>query len=190
MTPLGSNFQFEETTIAGLVLVQRNRHEDARGYLSRLYCSELLKSIGFCSPIMQINQTHTLTRGSIRGMHFQRSPYAEDKFVSCLKGEIFDVAIDLRAGSPTFLCWHSAILSSANAKSLYIPAGFAHGFQTLSDDCELLYFHTQSYHRESEDGLNALDPRLEIDWPLPVSDISPRDQAHPMLTREFTGLTP
>ena len=97
----------------------------------------------------------TASRGTVRGMHFQHPPHAETKFVSCLRGEVFDVAVDLRNGSPTFLHWHAEILSADNHRTLVIPEGFAHGFQTLSDDCEMLYFHTAAYNPEAEGGLNV-----------------------------------
>jgi len=181
-------FAATATPLAGLALVQRIRMEDDRGFLSRLYCRDELSEIGFTAPIVQINQTFTRMRGTVRGMHFQRPPHAEGKFVSCLRGEVFDVAIDLRAGSPTFLKWHAERLSGENGLSLSIPKGFAHGFQTLADDCELLYFHTAPYVRDAEGALNPLDPALGIDWPLAVTEMSPRDRGHPFVDSSFTGI--
>jgi dTDP-4-dehydrorhamnose 3,5-epimerase len=121
-------------------------------------------------------------------MHFQYPPYAETKIVSCLHGEVFDVAVDLRRGSPTFLHWHAEILSAENHRTLLIPEGFAHGFQALSEDCELLYFHTAAYQPSSEGGLNAQDPRLQIRWPQAVIELSSRDAAHPLLDEGFVGV--
>lgn len=181
-------FDATATPLEGLALVRRIRMEDDRGFLSRLYCRDELTGIGFSDGIVQINQTFTRARGAVRGMHFQRPPYAESKFVSCLRGEVFDVAIDLRAGSPTFLKWHAERLSAENCLSLAIPEGFAHGFQTLTEDCELLYFHSAGYDRESEGALNALDPALGIDWPLPITEMSPRDRGHPFVDSGFTGI--
>ena len=109
--------------------------------------------------------------------------------MSCLRGRVFDVAVDLRGSSPTFLEWHSEILSADNHRTLFIPEGFAHGFQTLEDDCEMLYFHTAPYMREAEGGLHALDPRLAIDWPLPPCGLSPRDDGFPMLDDRFSGVS-
>jgi len=126
----------------------------------------------------------------VRGLHFQHPPHAEDKLVSCLRGEVFDVAVDLRQGSATFLQWHAEILSADNARSLLIPQGFAHGFQTLTDDCELLYLHSRAYAAGAEGALNVRDPALAIRWPLAFTDISERDAQHPLLTREFTGFRP
>jgi dTDP-4-dehydrorhamnose 3,5-epimerase len=121
-------------------------------------------------------------------MHFQHPPHAETKFVCCLRGEVFDVAVDLRRGSPTFLLWYAEILSADNHKTLVIPEGFAHGFQTLTKDCEMLYFHTAAYQAGSEGGLNTQDPRLAIQWPLDITEQSARDMAHPMLEQDFKGV--
>lgn len=181
-------FVASETSLAGLTVVERTRIEDERGFLSRLYCRNALEQIGFTDPIAQINQTLTRARGTVRGLHFQRPPHAEDKLVSCLRGEVFDVAVDLRAGSPTLLQWHAERLSAANGLGLLIPKGFAHGFQALTDDCELLYLHSAMYQPDAEAALNALDPALAIDWPLPVTEMSARDRGHPMLGAEFAGI--
>jgi len=182
-------FTVAETPIDGLMRVTRSIIGDHRGFLSRLYCSDELAEAGFDAPIKQINQTLTRAKGAIRGMHFQFSPHAEDKFVSCIRGEVLDVAVDLRSGSPTFLQGHAEPLSAENGASLFIPKGFAHGFQTLTKDCELLYFHTASYSKEAEGALNPLDPALAIAWPLPVTDMSVRDRAHPHLADiHFPGI--
>jgi dTDP-4-dehydrorhamnose 3,5-epimerase len=121
-------------------------------------------------------------------MHFQHPPHAETKFVSCLRGEVFDVAVDLRRGSTTLLLWHGEILSATNHRTLMIPEGFAHGFQTLTEDCEMLYFHTTAYQGDAEGGLNARDPRLGIQWPLPIAGESVRDATHPLVSEDFRGL--
>lgn len=183
-------FAAAATPLSGLMRVERRRIEDERGFLSRLYCRDELAGIGFAEPIAQINQTLTRVRGTVRGLHFQRPPHAEDKLVSCLRGEVFDVAVDLRAGSPTFLAWHGERLSADNGVSLYIPKGFAHGFQAMTDDCELLYLHSAAYAPEAEGALNALDPALAIAWPLPVADMSARDRGHPMVGADFAGIAP
>jgi len=163
------------------MVIQRKPIQDERGYLERVFCTAALASLLQARSIRQINRTLTLRCGTVRGMHFQNPPCAEMKFVSCLRGEVFDVAVDLRPDSPTRLQWHAEVLSAENCKTLAIPEGFAHGFQTLTDDCEMLYFHTADYRRESEGGLNPLDPALGITWPLAISDISSRDSAQPML---------
>jgi len=183
-----SRFDFIPTPLTGLMLVQRKAIEDHRGFLSRFYCAEEFRAAGIDKPVAQINHTLTRQRGAVRGLHFQHPPHAETKVVSCLKGEILDVAVDLRRDSPTFLHWHGEILSAANRKSLLIPEGYAHGFQTLAEDCELIYLHTSPYHPESEGALNVADPRLNIAWFLPVNDLSERDRNHPFINQNFQGI--
>lgn len=185
---MADRFLVEDTPLSGLKVITRTTIGDPRGFLSRFYCADEFRALGLVTPIMQINQTMTNTPGSIRGMHFQYPPHAEDKFVSVLSGEVLDVAVDLRRGSPTFRQWHAVRLSSENRRSLLIPKGFAHGFQTLQPACELIYLHTHNYEASAEGALNPLDPALGIEWPLPVSDMSARDRAHPMLTPEFMGI--
>lgn len=183
-----SRFTATETGIQGLRVVQRERLGDARGFLSRLFCAEELAIIGWHKPISQINHTWTQTQGTVRGLHFQRPPHAEMKLVTCLRGAVWDVGLDLRAGSPSFLQWHAVELSATNGCALLIPEGFAHGFQALTNDCELLYLHTAPYSAHAEGGLLATDPALAITWPLPISMQSERDRTHARLTTQFTGL--
>ena len=180
--------ELQATPLAGLAVVRRLQREDSRGSFSRFYCADTLARAGFAFPIAQMNHTRTAARGTVRGMHFQHPPHAEDKFVSCLRGEVFDVAVDLRRGSPTFLRWHAQILSADNLTSLLIPKGFAHGFQTLGDDCEMLYLHSTPYASAAEGALHANDPRLRIEWPLPVAGLSPRDAGHPFIAPDFAGI--
>lgn len=181
-------FDFISTQLTGLMLVQRKVVEDERGFLSRFYCAEEFCEAGLTTPITQINHTLTRKKGAVRGLHFQHPPYAESKLVSCLKGRIFDVAVDVRYGSPTFLDWHGEILSADNRKSLLIPEGYAHGFQALSEDCELIYLHTAFYHPEAEGALNVADPSLSIAWPLPIGDLSARDLSHSFIDLSFRGI--
>jgi dTDP-4-dehydrorhamnose 3,5-epimerase len=174
--------------LPGLFLLERIPVQDARGSLERLFCSEILASLGVRRPLAQINLTRTRRRGSVRGMHFQHPPHAETKIVSCLRGRVFDVAVDVRRGSPTFLRWHAEELSPEGHASLLIPEGFAHGFQALADECELLYFHTAAWHAEAEGGLRPTDPALGISWPLPIADMSERDAGHPAIDGNFAGV--
>ena len=183
-----SQFHFYPTPIDGLQVVERRPVADARGSLERLYCREMLSPLLQEKSIRQINRTLTIKKGSVRGLHFQPPPYCEIKLVSCVRGEVFDVAIDLRRGSPTFLKWHAEVLSELNCLTFLIPEGFAHGFQTLSDDCELLYLHTADHNAQYEGALNALDPALGIAWPLPVAHRSERDSKHVMLSSDFKGI--
>lgn len=174
--------------LPGLKLVERRKLGDARGFLARLFCAEELAGVGWNRPVAQINHSYTAKRGSLRGLHFQRPPHAEMKLVSCLRGEVWDVAVDLRAGSATFLQWQAERLSGENRRAMLIPEGFAHGFQTLTDDVELIYCHSAAYEAAAEGGLNAKDPRLAISWPAPIAEMSPRDAEQPMLDEQFTGI--
>lgn len=176
--------------LAGLKRVERRRLGDARGFLARLFCAEELESAGWTRPIAQINQTVTARCGTVRGLHFQHPPHAEMKLVSCLRGEVWDVAVDIRTGSNTFLRWHAERLSAENGHALLIPEGFAHGLQTLTDDVELLYCHSAAYNADAEAGLNPNDARLAIGWPLPITELSARDAQHPVLNDRFVGVTP
>lgn len=183
-----SNFSIIDTPIAGLKVVERSPIGDHRGFLARIFCADRLKSAGWEGPIAQINQTITKKRGAVRGMHFQNTPHTEMKLVSCLQGEVWDVAVDLRKNSPSFLQWHAEKLSAENCRALLIPQGFAHGFQALTDDCELLYLHSAPYVREAEAGIRPNDLTLEISWPLDFFEISTRDARHPLLNDQFTGI--
>lgn len=185
---MSDRFDILDTPLLGLKLIQRKPIGDSRGYLERLFCADDLRALISGKGIVQINHTVTARHGTVRGLHFQHPPHAETKFVSCLRGEVFDVAVDLRQGSPTFLHWYAEILSVGNHKTLMIPEGFAHGFQTLTEDCELLYFHTAAYQPGAECGLNAKDPRLNIRWPEAIMELSPRDVMHPPVTEDFSGV--
>lgn len=187
---MNSRFDLLATPLPGLTLMQRKPFADSRGYLERLFCAQELQGLLDGKTIVQINRTLTTRRGTVRGLHFQHPPHAESKLVSCLQGEVFDVAVDLRQGSPTFLRWHAEILSDGNHKSLVIPEGFAHGFQTLSNECTMLYLHTAAYQPDAQGGLHSQDPRLAISWPLPVIELSPRDAELPLLPDDFAGIKP
>ena len=183
-----SRFTITDLPLAGLKRVQRQRLGDNRGFLARLFCAEELAAAGWVKPIAQVNHTYTASQGTVRGMHFQHLPHAEMKLVSCIRGDVWDVAVDLRAGSPTFLHWYAERLSADNGCALLIPEGFAHGFQTLSNDAELLYCHSAAYVAQAEGGLNPSDSRLGIRWPLPITELSIRDAGHPLITADFEGV--
>jgi len=176
-----SRFTVAELSLPGLRRVQRQRLGDSRGFLARLFCADELATAGWRGPVAQINHTCTELRGTVRGMHYQRAPHAETKLVSCIRGEVFDVAVDLRPESPSYLRWHGEVLSAENGCALLIPQGFAHGFQALSDGAELIYCHSAAYVAAAEAGLHVLDPQLAISWPLPVGGLSPRDQSNVFL---------
>lgn len=181
-------FVSHELPLKGLQLIERAPLVDHRGFLQRLYCNKSFAEMGIAESIVQMNHTLTHSVGSVRGMHFQHAPYAEVKVVSCLRGCVFDVAVDLRQNSPTFLKWHGVVLSAELNNSLLIPKGFAHGYQTLVNDCELLYFHTNEYQSSAESGVSPLDPSIGIVWPLTVTEMSERDKNHPRVATNFKGL--
>lgn len=184
-----SRFTISPTALAGLSVIHRQPIRDKRGYFERLFCESDLQDLLQGKHPTQINHTFTTAKGILRGMHYQQPPQIETKMVSCLRGEVWDVAVDVRCGSPTFLAWYGEVLSEANHRSLLIPEGFAHGFQTLTDDCTMVYLHTAPYSHECEAALNPCDPLLAISWPLPVSGLSERDKNHPMITDRFTGIS-
>ncbi len=178
-----------DTPLSGLVVLDRLVRSDRRGQIERVYCDRELKPWLGLETIKQANVTMTVQRGAVRGMHMQAPPFAEDKIVTCLAGKVWDVAVDLRRGSSTLFSWHSEVLSGEGHRSLLIPRGFAHGFQALTDDCMMLYFHTAAHSPEAEIGFDALDPRLDIRWPEPITDRSPRDLSHRRIDRGFHGVS-
>lgn len=183
-----SKFELHYTAIQDLVVIQRQPSRDSRGLFERMFCQRSMQPLLNGRVIKQVNRTSSVRRGTLRGMHFQYPPHAEVKLVSCIKGEVFDVAVDLRNGSDTFLEWHGELLSDKNGRTMVIPEGFAHGFQTLNENCEMLYFHTAEHCAEAEGALNALDPRLAIAWPEGISTRSERDTNHPLLSDDFIGI--
>ena len=173
---------------SGLKILKRKEIHDGRGSFSRLFCSLDLLKFGWETPIAQINRSCSTATGTIRGLHFQRPPHGEMKLVSCIRGRVYDVVVDLRKNSPTFLQWHAEYLSSDNCNALMIPQGFAHGFQSLTDETELIYVHSAPFWPDAEGGLNPMDPYLDIVWPIPISNISLRDSKHPYLDSNFEGI--
>ncbi len=171
------------------MVVKRNQIGDERGFLSRLFCAEELAHAGWKHPIIQINHTLTERAGTVRGIHYQNPPYTEMKLVTCVRGEVWDVAVDLRQGSPTFLKWHAELLSAENGRALLIPEGFGHGFQTMTDNCELIYLHSEPFKPEAEAGVRFDDPGLAIQWPLQIAVSSERDRTHPLININFKGIT-
>ena len=177
------------TSISGLMVVETMPIADIRGAFSRLYCEQELNVLIGHRKVVQINHSRTVNVGAVRGMHFQYPPHAEMKLVRCLKGRVWDVAVDLSHGSPTFLQWHAEELTPHNGRMMVIPEGFAHGFQVLESDSELLYLHTAPYAPSAEGGLRFDDAKLGIDWPLNVTDLSERDASHPLIGEAFQGVS-
>ena len=157
-------------------------------FFVRSYCDEALKKVGIAKSIKQINHSYTSKVGSIRGMHYQHLPQAEIKMARCIAGEIFDVAIDLRKGSDTFLQWHGEYLSAGYFKMIIIPEGFAHGFQATKENTEIFYPSTASYNPKLESGILFNDKSIGIEWPLQVTDVSDKDLSHEAITKEFKGI--
>jgi dTDP-4-dehydrorhamnose 3,5-epimerase len=183
-----AHLKVSSTPLPGLSLVTRTVLGDERGHFERIFCQDELKDFLGSKHVEQANYSFTRRRGTVRGMHFQYPPAAEKKLVSCLRGKVWDVAVDIRKGSPTFGKWYAAELSSENHRSLAISEGFAHGFQSLTDDCELLYLHTHSFDPGREGAIDALDSRLAIEWPLEITERSERDRNHPAMNSEFEGV--
>ena len=178
----------QATPIDGLTLIERRPHADDRGTLDRLFDDDEIGRLlpGFRTS--QVNHSVTRRRGTVRGMHYQTPPNADAKVVTCLRGRVFDVAVDVRHGSKTFLQWHAEVLEPGKNRSFVIPEGFAHGFQALTDECELLYVHGAPYCAEAEAGLRPDDPALEIDWPEPPILMSQRDMTHPLVATDWQGV--
>ncbi|MFC1515415.1 dTDP-4-dehydrorhamnose 3,5-epimerase [Thermodesulfobacteriota bacterium] len=176
------------TRIEDLFTLEIEPFQDDRGRFARIFCKKEMDLLLGARNVCQINHSITVNKGVLRGLHFQYPPGAEMKLITCIRGSVFDVAIDIRKDSPTFLRWHSEILAENNRKMICIPEGFAHGFQTLESNTELIYFHTDFYEPSHEGGIRYDDPRVEIEWPLEVSEISDRDHGHQYLTESFGGI--
>ena len=176
------------TSIHGAYIIEAERRIDDRGSFARIYCAEELAPVLGNKKIVQMNHSYTHAGGALRGLHYQLPPHAETKIVRCLRGHVWDVVVDLRKDSPSFLQHFAVELSPDSDNAILIPEGCAHGFQALVDECELLYLHTASYHPDAERGVCYDDPRLAIAWPLPVTDLSPRDKSYAPLPPNFEGI--
>jgi dTDP-4-dehydrorhamnose 3,5-epimerase len=177
-----------QTSLPQAYIVEPSVHVDERGWFYRYFCREEFSELGFVGEWVQLNHSYTAREATIRGLHYQLSPYGEIKLVKCISGRVFDVIVDLRKGSPTFLQWFGVELSAENKKMMYIPEGFAHGFQTLIGDCELIYHHSAFYSKNSEKGIRYDDPLIGIHWPLEAGIISVRDSQHSPLDDQFLGI--
>jgi dTDP-4-dehydrorhamnose 3,5-epimerase len=167
--------KFNLTSLKGVVLIELDPKQDQRGMFVRTYCESEFKAQGLNTYWPQCNLTTTLHKGTIRGLHLQRQPKPEVKLLRCDSGAIFDVVVDLRPESPTFGNWEGFVLSGKDSTALYIPTGFAHGFQCLEDDCRLFYQMSEFYFSEYSDGIRWNDPTLKISWPLSNPLVSERD---------------
>ncbi|HEY6941808.1 dTDP-4-dehydrorhamnose 3,5-epimerase family protein [Dokdonella sp.] len=176
------------TPLAGLTVVETAPIADERGRFVRIACEQALSTLKPDIRFVQVNLSRTLRQGTVRGLHFQHAPHTESKLIRCLRGRVFDVAVDLRTRSPTFLRWHAVELDADVEREVFIPDGFAHGFQALTDDVELLYLHTAAWYPSAEGRVRPDDPALGIAWPLAVAGLSPRDRDAPLLTAAFPGI--
>lgn len=172
---------FEPLPIVGAYQIDLEKRGDDRGFFARMFCEDEFSERGLMPHWTQVNTSFSKTLGTIRGMHFQRPPAGEAKLVRCFAGEMFDVIVDLRAGSPTFGQWATLTLTPETGCMIYVPEGVAHGFQTLKENTEVLYFHSTRYSQKDEGGLRFDDPSVGIAWPLPPAEMSARDLIHPFL---------
>lgn len=171
--------KFQTTDISGVLVVEPERHRDERGYFARTWCRDKLAAQGLDPTVAQMNTGFSHRAGTVRGMHFQRDPHAEIKFLRCTRGALYDVALDLRTDSPTFRRWVGVEMTAENGTMLWIPEGCAHGYQTLADDSELLYLTSKPYAPDSATGVRYDDAAFGIAWPLEVSVISDADRNWP-----------
>ncbi len=167
-----------ETPLAGAFVVDVERRSDERGFFARSYCQREFAAHGVELPVAQCNVSFNALRGTLRGMHYQVEPRAERKLVRCTQGAVFDVIIDVRPASPTYCHWFAAELSSENHRALYIPEGFAHGFQSLAENTELCYLMSEFYSPEHARGVRWNDPAFGVEWPLAAVAVSEKDQSY------------
>ena len=173
--------QFTETELKGVWLIEPTPIVDDRGSFTRLFCEKEMADCGLATRFVQHSRAHSVKKGTLRGLHFQEDPYAEVKLVSCVRGAIFDVVVDMRANSPTRYQWLGFELTPANMRQVYIPAGFAHGLQTLTDDTEGSYLISQFYTPHASTGVRYNDPAFSINWPLMPTAMSERDRTWPLV---------
>ena len=180
--------KFYPLPLPGAYEIELEPRGDERGRFTRLFCAKELAEIGHVTPIVNVNHSYTQKKGTIRGMHFQNPPDCEIKIVKCLRGAIWDCIVDIRKDSPAFLHWTGVELTENNQRMIYIPEGFAHGFQSLTDDVEIVYFVSKFYAPDNEAGLRYDDTTLNIDWPVDVTEVSARDREHSLLNDVFEGI--
>jgi dTDP-4-dehydrorhamnose 3,5-epimerase len=175
--------RFEPAPLEGAYLIHLDRREDERGFFARAFCAEKFAGNGLETRYLQANLSHNARAGIVRGMHYQKPPHEEVKLVRCVSGAIFDAIIDLRENSPTYRTWFGATLSAENGTLMYVPRGFAHGYQALTDGALVHYMVSACYTPDAEAGVHHADPAIGIAWPMPVSETSPKDAALPMIDR-------
>ena len=174
--------KFKETNLEGSFILETEKLEDERGFFTRMFDAKLFDELGLNSKTVQCNVSHTKFKGTVRGFHYQLHPFEETKLIRCTRGSIFDIIIDLRPNSPTFKKWNGFELNSKNYRQLYVPKGFAHGFQSLEDDSEIFYLVSEYHNSISETGIRWNDPVFKINWPLKPTKISKKDESWPNFT--------
>lgn len=174
---------FTETKLKGAYIINLQKIEDDRGFFSRLWCKQELEEHNLNANVVQSNISYNKKKGTLRGLHFQKAPYEETKYVRCTKGAMYDVIVDLRPESPTFKQWLGVELSEENGSMLYVPKRFAHGYIALQDHTEVTYFVTQFYNGDAEGGIRYNDKQFNIEWPIPITEISEKDKNRP----DFVG---
>jgi|ERR1700744_6047414 len=180
---------FLKTPLSNCFVIEPNKISDERGVFTRTFCKNEFRKIAFNKEFLQFNSSYNKKKGTLRGMHYQNSPYTETKLIRCIQGAVLDVAVDLRENSPTFLQHFKIELNEENMLSILIPDGFAHGFQTLTDNSTMIYHHTQYYHPNADTGLRFDDPKLGINWKLPPIAVSEKDQSYKLIDNNFRGVT-
>jgi len=177
--------RFIPTPLSGAYLIELEKKLDDRGFFARFYCANEYNNLNLDTNIVQINNSYSSYKATLRGIHYQLSPNAETKIIRCIKGSLYDVVVDLRKESPTFLKWYGAELNEDNRYMLYVPKGFGHAFITLADNTEALYLVTEFYNSERERGIKWDDPLINIKWPINPAVISEKDQKHPYFNEEY-----
>jgi dTDP-4-dehydrorhamnose 3,5-epimerase len=180
--------KFQETALRGAFVIDLTPVRDHRGFFARTFCARTFRQRGLADVFVQTNHSATGRRGTIRGLHYQRPPAGEAKLVRCVRGSVQDVMVDLRKGSPTFLGWHSEVLSEGNLRMVYVPAGFAHGYQALQDASEVTYQSSAFYTPDLEGALRYNDPRVNIVWQVPEVIVSAKDASCPLISPDFAGV--
>ena len=174
--------------INGIKLIKYFSSKDSRGYFSKIFSSDSFRKLGFANKVCQINISSNLKKGTVRGFHYQKQPKNEQKIIICIKGEILDIAIDLRNKSKNFLKKYKFKLSDKKCNCLFIPRGFAHGFQSLTNNSQIIYIHSELYSSKLDSGINPFDKSLKINWPIRITNVSKRDKLLPKIDSYFKGI--
>lgn len=180
--------KFIETPLHGLYVIEHKKLRDERGLFARTFCKHEFLQIGFTKELVQFNHSFNVKKGTIRGMHYQNQPFSECKLIRCVQGKVFDIAIDIRKNSPTYLRHFGIELSQENMLSIFIPEGFAHGFQTLEHNTSLIYHHSEYYTPQADAGIRHNDPEINIYWPLSAENLSEKDKSYPLIDEKFEGI--